>query len=91
MFSGLLGFARLRTGDHYEVIIRYGTQKWKMKGSVKSSFDQTWGNTTKTLQPLLNDLIHIRVSIIKYAIFANNCWVNIQLLLLTSGKYNTHC
>nr|XP_026695259.1 rho family-interacting cell polarization regulator 2-like [Ciona intestinalis] len=63
--KGLLGFARLRSGDHYEVIIRYGNQKWKMKGSVKSAFDQTWDSMEKSMQPLLSDLINIKVTEVK--------------------------
>ncbi|XP_078486444.1 rho family-interacting cell polarization regulator 2-like [Ciona intestinalis] len=63
--KGLLGFARLRSGDHYEVIIRYGNQKWKMRGSVKSAFDQTWDSMEKSMQPLLSDLINIKVTEVK--------------------------
>nr|CAB3244519.1 protein FAM65A-like [Phallusia mammillata] len=63
--KGLLGFARLRPGDHYEVVIRYGAQKWKMRGSVKSSGDQSWDKTEYTMQPLLTDLVEIKVMEVK--------------------------
>ncbi|CAK8698467.1 unnamed protein product [Clavelina lepadiformis] len=63
--KGLLGFARLRSGDQYEVLIRYGTQKWRLKGTVKSTGEQAWDNTQRTMQPLLTDLINIKVMEIK--------------------------
>ena len=58
---GLLGFAKLRSGDQYEIVLRLGSQKWRMKGAVKSFNDQTWDNTHSNMQPLLSEIINVKV------------------------------
>jgi len=57
-----LGFAKLRSGDQYEIILRLGSQKWRMRGTIKSFNDQVWDNNTATMQPLLSDIINVKVS-----------------------------
>lgn len=60
--KGLLGFARLKAGDNYEVSIKYGGQRWKLKGQVKSSFEQIWDSTDFIFKPKVGDIMAIKVS-----------------------------
>ena len=60
--KGLLGFARLKAGDNYEVSIKYGGQRWKLKGQVKSSFEQIWDSTEFVFKPKIGDIMAIKVS-----------------------------
>ena len=60
--KGLLGFARLKAGDNYEVTIKYGGQRWKLKGQVKSSFEQIWDSTDFIFKPKVGDIMAIKVA-----------------------------
>ncbi|XP_078720211.1 rho family-interacting cell polarization regulator 2-like [Lampetra fluviatilis] len=59
--KGLVGFARLCPGDHYEVTLRYGRQRWRLRGRVETEDRQTWDAADTVLLPLLSDLISIKV------------------------------
>ncbi|XP_029632331.1 RIPOR family member 3 isoform X4 [Salmo trutta] len=40
--KGLIGFARLCPGDQYEVVIRLGRQRWKIRGKIQTDDRQSW-------------------------------------------------
>ncbi|XP_070581987.1 rho family-interacting cell polarization regulator 2-like isoform X2 [Ptychodera flava] len=63
--QGIAGFARLCTGDLFEVLLRHGGQKWKFKGRVEKDSEQTWENRTMLLYPVIEDNISIRVTELK--------------------------
>ncbi|KAJ8415804.1 hypothetical protein AAFF_G00403610 [Aldrovandia affinis] len=62
---GLAGFARLCSGDQYEVFMRYGRQRWKLKGRIEVNSRQTWDGEEMVFMPLITDLISIKVSELK--------------------------
>ncbi|XP_051887446.1 RIPOR family member 3 isoform X2 [Pristis pectinata] len=63
--KGLIGFARLCPGDHYEVLIRYGRQRWKLKGKIDADDRQTWDEEEMIFIPHLNEDIEIKVAEMK--------------------------
>ncbi|XP_055508450.1 RIPOR family member 3-like isoform X2 [Leucoraja erinacea] len=63
--KGLIGFARLCPGDHYEVLIRYGRQRWKLKGKIDADDRQTWDEEEMVFLPHLNEDIEIKVAEMK--------------------------
>uniref|UniRef100_A0A3Q2CAU7 Rho family-interacting cell polarization regulator 2 n=1 Tax=Cyprinodon variegatus TaxID=28743 RepID=A0A3Q2CAU7_CYPVA len=64
---GLAGFARLCPGDQYEVSIfmRYGRQRWKLKGRIEVNSRQSWDGDEMVFMPLITDLINIKVTELK--------------------------
>ncbi|KAI1886224.1 hypothetical protein AGOR_G00211790 [Albula goreensis] len=62
---GLAGFARLCSGDQYEVFMRYGRQRWKLKGRIEANSKQSWDGEEMVFMPLIADLISIKVSELK--------------------------
>ncbi|XP_036394874.1 rho family-interacting cell polarization regulator 2-like [Megalops cyprinoides] len=62
---GLAGFARLCSGDQYEVFMRYGRQRWKLKGRIEGNSRQSWDGEEMVFTPLIIDLISIKVSELK--------------------------
>ncbi|CAJ1050869.1 RIPOR family member 3 isoform X1 [Xyrichtys novacula] len=40
--KGLIGFARLCPGDQYEVVVRLGRQRWRIRGRIESDDTQSW-------------------------------------------------
>ncbi|XP_072096074.1 RIPOR family member 3 isoform X1 [Mobula birostris] len=63
--KGLIGFARLCPGDHYEVLFRYGRQRWKLKGKINADDRQTWDEEEVVFIPHLNEDIEIKVAEMK--------------------------
>ncbi|XP_023675876.1 rho family-interacting cell polarization regulator 2 isoform X2 [Paramormyrops kingsleyae] len=63
--KGLAGFARLCQGDQYEIFMRYGRQRWKLKGRIEASSRQSWDGEEMVFVPLITDLISIKVSELK--------------------------
>uniref|UniRef100_A0A8C4NAJ1 FAM65 N-terminal domain-containing protein n=1 Tax=Eptatretus burgeri TaxID=7764 RepID=A0A8C4NAJ1_EPTBU len=63
--KGLIGFARLCPGDQYEVFMRYGRQRWRMKGRIDSDEKQSWDVDESILMPLISDLLAIKVTELK--------------------------
>nr|XP_045219059.1 RIPOR family member 3 isoform X10 [Macaca fascicularis] len=59
--KGLVGYARLCPGDHYEVLMRLGRQRWKLKGRIESDDSQTWDEEEKTFVPTLHENLDIKV------------------------------
>ncbi|XP_016093887.1 protein FAM65B-like isoform X2 [Sinocyclocheilus grahami] len=63
--KGLAGFARLCPGDQYEIFMRYGRQRWKLKGKIETNSKQSWDGEEMIFMPLVTDLINIKVTELK--------------------------
>ncbi|XP_041839729.1 rho family-interacting cell polarization regulator 1-like isoform X2 [Melanotaenia boesemani] len=63
--KGLAGFARLCAGDQYEVLMRYGRQRWRLRGRVEVSNKQIWDSEEYIFLPLVADLLSIKVTELK--------------------------
>ncbi|CAL8243241.1 unnamed protein product [Lota lota] len=63
--KGLAGFARLCAGDQYEVLMRYGRQRWRMRGRVEVSSKQVWDSEDYIFLPLVAELLSIKVTELK--------------------------
>ncbi|CAL8359611.1 unnamed protein product, partial [Gadus morhua 'NCC'] len=63
--KGLAGFARLCAGDQYEVLMRYGRQRWRMRGRVEVSSRQVWDSEDYIFLPLVTELLSIKVTELK--------------------------
>ncbi|XP_035199764.1 RIPOR family member 3 isoform X1 [Oxyura jamaicensis] len=60
--KGLVGFARLCPGDQYEVFVRLGRQKWRLKGKIETDDSQTWDEEEKIFIPNLHEQFEIKVT-----------------------------
>ncbi|XP_041112871.1 RIPOR family member 3-like isoform X1 [Polyodon spathula] len=60
--KGLVGFARLCPGDQYEVFIRLGRQRWKIKGKIQSDDRQTWDSEEMVFLPHIHESFDIKVT-----------------------------
>ncbi|NXX87549.1 RIPR3 protein, partial [Centropus bengalensis] len=60
--KGLVGFARLCPGDQYEVFVRLGRQKWRLKGKIETDDSQTWDEEEKIFIPTLHEKFEIKVT-----------------------------
>ncbi|XP_068603399.1 rho family-interacting cell polarization regulator 2 [Brachionichthys hirsutus] len=63
--KGLAGFARICPGDQYEIFMRYGRQRWKLKGRIEVNSRQSWDGDEMVFMPLITDLINIKVTELK--------------------------
>ncbi|XP_028908957.1 rho family-interacting cell polarization regulator 2 isoform X2 [Ornithorhynchus anatinus] len=63
--KGLAGFARLCPGDQYEIFMRYGRQRWKLKGRIEVNSKQSWDGEDTVFVPLIAGLISIKVTEVK--------------------------
>ncbi|XP_029935427.1 rho family-interacting cell polarization regulator 1-like isoform X2 [Myripristis murdjan] len=63
--KGLAGFARLCAGDQYEVLMRYGRQRWRLRGRVEVSSKQIWDSEEYIFLPLITELLSIKVTELK--------------------------
>ncbi|KAM6101538.1 rho family-interacting cell polarization regulator 2 isoform 1-T1 [Theristicus caerulescens] len=63
--KGLAGFARLCPGDQYEIFMRYGRQRWKLKGKIEMNGKQSWDGEETVFLPLIVGLISIKVTEVK--------------------------
>ncbi|KAG8001521.1 Rho family-interacting cell polarization regulator 1 [Nibea albiflora] len=61
----LAGFARLCAGDQYEVLMRYGRQRWRLRGRVEVSNKQIWDSEEYIFLPLVTELLSIKVTELK--------------------------
>ncbi|XP_066558175.1 RIPOR family member 3 [Amia ocellicauda] len=59
--KGLIGFARLCPGDQYEVQIRLGRQRWKIKGKIQSDDQQSWDEEEMVFLPQIQENFEIKV------------------------------
>ncbi|XP_063104239.1 RIPOR family member 3 isoform X3 [Cavia porcellus] len=60
--KGLVGYARLCPGDHYEVLMRLGRQRWRLKGRIESDDSQVWDAEEKAFIPTLHENLEIKVT-----------------------------
>ncbi|XP_037356235.1 RIPOR family member 3 [Talpa occidentalis] len=60
--KGLVGYARLCPGDQYEVLMRLGRQRWKLKGRIESDDSQTWDEEERAFTPTLHENFEIKVT-----------------------------
>ncbi|KAM9808076.1 rho family-interacting cell polarization regulator 1 [Neosynchiropus ocellatus] len=63
--KGLAGFARLCAGDQYEIFMKYGRQRWKLRGRIEMNGKQVWDSEDMMLLPLINDFLSIKVTELK--------------------------
>lgn len=60
--KGLIGFARLCPGDQYEVLVRLGRQRWRIRGRIESDDTQTWDHEEMVFLPHIHHNFHIKVT-----------------------------
>ncbi|KAM8861613.1 rho family-interacting cell polarization regulator 1 isoform 1-T1 [Synchiropus picturatus] len=63
--KGLAGFARLCAGDQYEIFMKYGRQRWKLRGRIEMNGKQVWDSEDMMFLPLINDFLSIKVTELK--------------------------
>ncbi|XP_064219123.1 rho family-interacting cell polarization regulator 2 isoform X6 [Aotus nancymaae] len=63
--KGLAGFARLCPGDQYEIFMKYGRQRWKLKGRIEVNGKQSWDGEETIFLPLIVGFISIKVTELK--------------------------
>ncbi|GAB6021524.1 with sequence similarity 65, member A [Chamberlinius hualienensis] len=63
--KGVQGFARLCSGDAFEITIRHGHQKWKSRGRILKNKQQTWDSKGYVFKALLGEVLHIKAMEIK--------------------------
>ncbi|XP_056157871.1 RIPOR family member 3 [Lampris incognitus] len=60
--KGLIGFARLCPGDQYEVMVRLGRQRWKVRGRIQSDDRQSWDEEEMVFLPHIHHNFEIKVT-----------------------------
>ncbi|XP_018606883.1 rho family-interacting cell polarization regulator 2-like isoform X1 [Scleropages formosus] len=63
--KGLAGFARLCAGDQYEIFMKYGRQRWKLRGRIEVNSRQVWDSEEMVFMPLVTDFLSIKVTELK--------------------------
>ncbi|XP_070687405.1 rho family-interacting cell polarization regulator 1 [Pempheris klunzingeri] len=63
--KGLAGFARLCAGDQYEIFMKYGRQRWKLRGRVEINAKQAWDSEDMVFLPLINEFLSVKVTELK--------------------------
>nr|XP_023651175.1 RIPOR family member 3 isoform X2 [Paramormyrops kingsleyae]XP_023651176.1 RIPOR family member 3 isoform X2 [Paramormyrops kingsleyae] len=63
--KGLIGFARLCPGDQYEVIIRLGRQRWRIRGKIQADDQQSWDEEEMVFLPHIYENFEIKVTEVK--------------------------
>ncbi|KAM9854287.1 rho family-interacting cell polarization regulator 1 [Aulostomus maculatus] len=63
--KGLAGFARLCAGDQYEIFMKYGRQRWKLRGRIEMNAKQVWDSEEMVFLPLISDLLSVKVTELK--------------------------
>ncbi|XP_026162551.1 RIPOR family member 3 isoform X2 [Mastacembelus armatus] len=59
--KGLIGFARLCPGDQYEVVVRLGRQRWRIRGRIDSDDTQSWDEEEMIFLPHIHHNFEIKV------------------------------
>uniref|UniRef100_A0A1A7XBR9 Family with sequence similarity 65, member C n=3 Tax=Iconisemion striatum TaxID=60296 RepID=A0A1A7XBR9_9TELE len=59
--KGLIGFARLCPGDQYEVVVRLGRQRWRIRGRIESDDSQSWDEEEMVFLPHIQHNFEIKV------------------------------
>ncbi|XP_029330609.1 RIPOR family member 3 isoform X1 [Mus caroli] len=60
--KGLVGYARLCPGDQYEVLMRLGRQRWRLKGRIEPDDSQTWDEEERVFVPSVHENLEIKVT-----------------------------
>ncbi|CAN9512210.1 unnamed protein product [Ophioblennius macclurei] len=60
--KGLIGFARLCPGDQYEVVVRLGRQRWRIRGKIDSDDTQSWDHEDMVFLPHIHHNFEIKVT-----------------------------
>ncbi|XP_073325234.1 RIPOR family member 3 [Pagrus major] len=60
--KGLIGFARLCPGDQYEVMVRLGRQRWRIRGKIESDDTQSWDEEEMVFLPHIHHNFEIKVT-----------------------------
>uniref|UniRef100_A0A3B3D102 FAM65 N-terminal domain-containing protein n=1 Tax=Oryzias melastigma TaxID=30732 RepID=A0A3B3D102_ORYME len=60
--KGLIGFARLCPGDQYEVVVRLGRQRWRIRGKIVSDDSQCWDQEETVFLPHIHHNFEIKVT-----------------------------
>ncbi|XP_032370611.1 RIPOR family member 3 [Etheostoma spectabile] len=60
--KGLIGFARLCPGDQYEVVVRLGRQRWRLRGRIQSDDTQAWDQEEMVFLPHIHHNFEIKVT-----------------------------
>ncbi|XP_041446008.1 rho family-interacting cell polarization regulator 1 isoform X2 [Xenopus laevis] len=63
--KGLAGFARLCAGDQYEIFMKYGRQRWKLRGRIEVNGKQLWDSEDMVFLPLITEFLSIKVTELK--------------------------
>ncbi|KAM9502977.1 rho family-interacting cell polarization regulator 1-like isoform 5-T7 [Salvelinus alpinus] len=63
--KGLAGFARLCAGDTYEIFMKYGRQRWKLRGRMEINGKQVWDSEDMVFLPLITEFLSIKVTELK--------------------------
>ncbi|XP_029992225.1 rho family-interacting cell polarization regulator 1-like isoform X2 [Sphaeramia orbicularis] len=63
--NGLAGFARLCAGDQYEIFMKYGRQRWKLRGRIEINAKQVWDGEEMVFLPLINEFLCVKVTELK--------------------------
>ncbi|XP_016367757.1 protein FAM65C isoform X1 [Sinocyclocheilus rhinocerous] len=63
--KGLIGFARLCPGDQYEVLIRLGRQRWRIRGRIQTDDQQLWDEEEIVFLPHIHGNFEIKVTEVK--------------------------
>ncbi|XP_056908274.1 rho family-interacting cell polarization regulator 1 isoform X1 [Takifugu flavidus] len=63
--KGLAGFARLCAGDQYEIFMKYGRQRWKLRGRIEINAKQEWDSEEMVFLPLVSEFLSIKVTELK--------------------------
>ncbi|CAB1313855.1 unnamed protein product, partial [Coregonus sp. 'balchen'] len=61
----LAGFARLCAGDTYEIFMKYGRQRWKLRGRMEINGKQVWDSEDMVFLPLITEFLSIKVTELK--------------------------
>ncbi|KAM6927302.1 RIPOR family member 3 [Xenentodon cancila] len=60
--KGLIGFARLCPGDQYEVLVRLGRQRWRIRGRIESDDTQSWDEEEMVFLPHIHHNFEMKVT-----------------------------
>ncbi|KAJ8400860.1 hypothetical protein AAFF_G00392140 [Aldrovandia affinis] len=63
--KGLIGFARLCPGDQYEVLVRLGRQRWRIRGKIQTDDRQSWDEEEVLFLPHIHENFEIKVTEVK--------------------------
>ncbi|XP_029909089.1 rho family-interacting cell polarization regulator 1 isoform X2 [Myripristis murdjan] len=63
--KGLAGFARLCAGDQYEIFMKYGRQRWRLRGRIEINAKQVWDSEEMVFLPLITEFLSIKVTELK--------------------------